>query len=97
MAIVKIEGKPLDIDLHEELGAFNWDKLNVTEDKWIACSPFREDSSPSFWVNLSGNFAGWFGDSAWDEDRYKSGNLLRLLTFLRNESYEETLEYLLEK
>lgn len=97
MANVKIRGQTLDIDVREELEQFNWTRPRWTNEKLIAASPFRYDKSPSFFVNLEGEYAGTWGDSgAYDAD-YESGNLVKLLAFLRNETYEETEDYLLDK
>lgn len=97
MALIKVAGRPIEVDVKEELIAFEWEKAKITDEKIIACSPFREDSSPSFVVSFEGEFAGVFYDSAWDDDRWKSGTLPKLLSYLRNETYEESCEYLLGK
>lgn len=97
MATVKVNGRSIDVDIREEIEIYDWHHAKWTEDKLIASSPFRHDTKPSFWVHLNGEMAGVFGDSAYEDDYFRSGQLPKLLSFLRNESYEETCEYLLDK
>lgn len=96
MAQIRIQGVQIDVDIEEELAQYTWDRPRWTSEKLIAASPFRYDRTPSFFANLEGEYAGAWGDSgAYDAD-YESGNLPKLLAFLRDESYEETCEYLFE-
>ena len=96
MSVVRLNGALLDIDIRGELEQFDWIKPKWTSDKLIAASPFRYDRTPSFMVNLDGEYAGTFVDSgAYDSD-WESGNFAKLLSFLRDETYEETCEYLFE-
>lgn len=96
MPIIKIDGNLLDVDIREELDQYTWNRPRWTDSKLIAASPFRYDSTPSFFCNLDGEYAGTWGDSgAYDAD-FESGNFAKLLAFLRDETYEETLEYLTE-
>jgi DNA primase len=97
MGIIKIRSQPMEIDIQSELENFNWTRPRWTSDKLIACSPFRHDGNPSFFVNLTGDYAGCFGDSGSYDAEWSSGNLVKLLAFLRNETYEETEEYLVYK
>ena len=100
MVNVKIRGHDVNIDVREELEAFEWHRAKWTHDKLIAASPFRYDRSPSFFVLLekSGDYpAGTWGDSGAYDDEWKSGGLIKLLAFLRNETYEETVEYIVTK
>lgn len=97
MANVKIRGHNVNIDLRDELEQFDWTRPKWSHDKLIAASPFRYDRSPSFYVTLDGEYAGAWGDSgAYDED-WRSGGFVKLLSFLRNETSEETADYLLQK
>ncbi len=96
MSEIKIRGQTLVIDIESELREFEWTRARWTADKLLAASPFRYDRSPSFFVNLSGNFAGTWGDSGYYDSEWASGNFVKLLAFLRQETYEETEEYLLE-
>jgi len=96
MPIITVRGQPLNVDIRSELDAFEWLSVKPSAEKLIAASPFRYDKTPSFFVSLDGEYAGSWGDSgAYDSD-WASGNFTKLLSFLRNESYEETEEYLEE-
>lgn len=97
MANVKIRGQTVNIDVEAELREFDWDKPDWRTNKLIAASPFRYDQSPSFFVNLDGDMAGLWGDSGAYDDEWKSGNIVKLLSYMRNETYEETTDYLLER
>jgi hypothetical protein len=89
------------VNVREELEAFEWEQARGWgTDKLIACSPFRQDSTPSFYVWLEDNpvfnaRAGYWGDSGGSE--YVRGDFLTLLSFLRQETREETAQYLLDK
>lgn len=93
----------IDVDLIEELNQFNWYKERWTDEKLTACSPFRYDTSPSFFVNLSDTADGkevagtWLDSGATYGSDYKSGNFVTLLAFLRQETEEETIAYLYDK
>jgi 5S rRNA maturation endonuclease (ribonuclease M5) len=87
----------MDIDIRAELEKYSWIKPRWSSDKLIAASPFRYDHSPSFFVRLEqyGDYpAGTWSDSGAYDDEWRSGNFVKLLSFLRNETYEETEEYL---
>lgn len=86
-----VRGQSLNVDFRSELEYFDWFRLKFAGNKLIACSPFREESTPSFAVNLDN---GTWIDSGGDGDWCK-GNFVRLLAFLRNETYEEAEDYLL--
>jgi 5S rRNA maturation endonuclease (ribonuclease M5) len=92
---IKILSHSVDIDVRAELEQFNWTRPKWSADKLIATSCFRYDKSPSFFVNLTGEYAGTWGDSGAYDQEWASGNFVKLLSFLRNETYEETEEYLL--
>ena len=99
---VWVKNLRLDIDLQEELSEFSWQRERWHEDKFVACSPFRYDNSPSFFVNLENlpdkEIAGtWLDSGALQGSEYKSGNFLTLLAYLREETEEETFDYLKEK
>lgn len=97
MPIIKVQGVEIDVDVREELEEFTWIRPRWTSNKLIAASPFRYDRTPSFFCNLEGEYAGTWSDSgAYDVD-YESGNFTKLLAFLRDETYEETCDYLLER
>jgi DNA primase len=83
-----------DIDYRAELEKYSWTRPKWSADKLIAASPFRYDKTPSFFVTLTGEYAGCFGDSGAYDAEWAGGNFTKLLSFLRNETYEETEEYL---
>lgn len=88
------------IDVRAELEEFEWSHARWTHDKLIAASPFRYDRSPSFFVRLEdyGDIpAGVWSDSGAYDEEWRSGTITKLLAFLRNETEEETAEYLADK
>ncbi|MEH7246521.1 toprim domain-containing protein [Neobacillus niacini] len=87
----------MDIDIRAELEKYSWSRPKWSSDKLIAASPFRYDHSPSFFVRLEpyGDIpAGTWSDSGAYDAEWASGNFTKLLSFLRNETYGETEEYL---
>ncbi|WP_144651036.1 toprim domain-containing protein [Bacillus cereus] len=96
MELVWVRDKRIEIDLVGELDQYTWDQHRFTDDKLTACSPFRYDKKPSFFVNLVNigdkEIAGTWKDSATDE----SGSFLELLSHLRNEHPDDCYEYLME-
>ncbi|MDH5159873.1 toprim domain-containing protein [Heyndrickxia oleronia] len=96
MPNVYIRGQTVDVDIEGELRNFDWgSRARWTTDKLVAASPYRYDSTPSFFVNLDGELAGTWGDSGYYDEDWKSGGFVKLLAFLRQETYEETEDYLL--
>lgn len=93
MSKVTIDGHLLDMDIMEVLAEYSWSRATWKSDRLIAASPFRDEYHPSFFVYLDN---GAWGDSGAYDENYASGNLVKLLAFLRNETYEETLEYLID-
>lgn len=90
----------MDIDYRTELEKYSWIKPRWASDKLIAASPFRYDQTPSFFVRLEtyGDIpAGTWSDSGAYDQEWTSGNFTKLIAFLRNETYEETEEYLREE
>ena len=99
MAQLRIHGRTIDVDIERELGEFSWSRATWKTDRLIACSPFRYDSSPSFYVYLEDTptaTAGSWGDSGGVGD-YRKGHFVTLLSFLRQETEQETFEYLLSQ
>lgn len=96
MSTIRIRNIPVEVDIRAELETFDWIRPRWTNDKLIAASPFRYDKTPSFFVTLEGEYAGAWADSGFYDEEWKSGGFVKLLSFLRNETYEETEEYLLE-
>lgn len=84
----------LDVDVLEELSPFDWERSRVVNSEMQAISPFRDDDrSPSFSINIETGLWIDFGS----EDYYSRGNLITLLSFLRNETPSEIEDYLLKK
>ena len=95
METVKVRDQSLNIDIETELREFEWTRPRWTSNKLIAASPFRYDNQPSFFCNLTGEYAGTWADSGSYTDEWASGNFVKLLAFLRQETYEETEDYLI--
>lgn len=91
---MRVRGQELDIDFIEELDAYKFNKVKLRGDKLQACSPFRDDTRPSFAVNLEN---GTWIDSGADMEHLKKGNFISLLALLRDTDYEEAEQYLLDK
>lgn len=89
---VTIRKYEVQVDIANELQRYNWHKVRWTGEKFLACSPFRCERRPSFAVRLD---TGVWIDSGTDDEEWKRGNFVKLLSWLRNETYEETEEYLL--
>lgn len=90
--MVNIREFNVDVDIARELSKYDWKGQRWTGEKFLACSPFRSERHPSFAVRLDNGI--WI-DSGTDDETWKKGNLVKLLSWLRNETYEETEEYLL--
>jgi DNA primase len=100
MPEILLKGRAVEVDVEAELREFDWTRPTWTGDKLLAASPFRFDKSPSFFVRLEpyGEYpAGVWHDSGHYDAEWASGNLVKLLAFMRNESYEEAEDYLAEK
>lgn len=83
----------LPVDVLEEINYYEWDRARVKTGEMVACSPFRSDGSPSFSINLDTGLWIDFGSN----DFHSKGNLITLLSFLRNDTPQEVENYLLEK
>jgi DNA primase len=92
--VVPINGKAVAVSFREELESFDWTRPRWMQNKLLATSPFRFDRTPSFFVNLE---TGSWKDSGAVDREWSSGGFIKLLAFLRNETYQETKEYLLWK
>lgn len=98
MANIWINRRIIGVNLLDELKPFEFNNAKWSGGKLTASSPFRYDSSPSFFLNTEeGEFSGAWKDSGAYDDYFSSGNFPKLLSFLRNESYEETIDYLISK
>lgn len=83
----------IQIDIEEYLKRFEWDQARWREDRLIARSPFRDDNSPSFFVNFNNDWSGTWGDSGSGD----TGNLVSLTAELYGITYEEAWEQLREE
>ena len=93
MPIIRIGPYEIDLNISQELAEYDWGyNARWSADKLIAASPFRYDSTPSFFVNLE--TGGWADSGAVDDD-YVKGGFVKLLAYLRGETPEETADYLL--
>lgn len=84
------KGVVIQIDIAEFLTRFDWSNERWREDRLIASSPFREDNSPSFYVNFNNEWSGTWGDSGTGD----TGNLVSLVAELHGISYEDAFEQL---
>lgn len=93
---VEIRDEVISLDIFEELEGLEhrFDKATVRGNKFIACSPFRADSSPSFAINLDNGL--WVDSGATDEN-YRKGNFISLLAKLEEKDYNDVATYLLRK
>ncbi|MEW4131933.1 toprim domain-containing protein [Bacillus thuringiensis] len=92
--MIKVRERELLVDVAEELEAFNWDRGRPRGQEFTACSPFRNETHPSFSINLE---TGLWIDFSSNNDLYSKGGIVRLLSYLREETEEETENYLLDK
>lgn len=89
--MIRVRGIELPVDVKAEIEEYEWQRANWKGDRLIACSPFRDEKTPSFAVNFeNGTWIDSGGDGEW-----RKGNFVKLLSFLRRISYEEAEEYLL--
>lgn len=96
-SIIRIRGQDVNVDIERELQDYDWgSRATWSSNKLIASSPFRDDNAPSFFVNLSGEYAGVWGDSGAIDAGYDRGGFVRLLAYLREETEEVAENYLLE-
>lgn len=96
--MIKIRGHQVPVDVRTELERYDWTRPNWSNPyKFLAASPFRHDNHPSFFVNTdpSSDYYGTWRDSGAVDSEWGSGNFVKLLAFLRNETYDETADYLL--
>lgn len=97
---MKINDIDVKVDVRGELEVFEWERASWHIEKLIACSPFRNERAPSFYVYLEDTesaSAGYWQDSGSYDTRYGKGGFVKLLAYLRKESESETAEYLLGK
>lgn len=90
--MIRIRGYDVEVDVLAEVERYDWGKSKIRGSKYLACSPFRDERHPSFAVNLDN---GTWIDSGGTDDDWKKGGFVKLLAWLRNETYEEAADYLL--
>lgn len=92
--MMKIKGQELDINYYEELEPFldKFERMQIRGEELTACSPLRDERRPSFSINL--NTGLWIDRGG--EGTNSRGNIVSLLAHLRQETYGETMDYLLE-
>lgn len=92
--MLKIKGQELDINYYEELEPYldKFERMQIRGEELTACSPLRDEKRPSFSVNLSNGL--WIDRGGTDIN--SKGNFVSLLAYLRQDSFEETSDYLLE-
>lgn len=96
---MKIRGINVPVNVRDEIESYPWENATWSHDKLIACSPFRNESHPSFFVRLTdsdGHNAGVWSDSG-NIGGSTSGNFVQLLAHISSTSEEDAIEYLLEK
>ena len=83
------------VDIEAELDAFDWGKnARRYPGKIHACSPFRDEETPSFVVFLDkGNWV----DRGFAREGYESGNFITLLAYMRGSDIPNTELYLIRK
>lgn len=96
MGSMTIRNIEIELDFLEELEPYvsSWGEYRVRDNKLQACSPFRQERRPSFAVNLENG--SWIDSGAVD-DGHKKGHFTALLSFLREETWADTEDYLLDK
>jgi 5S rRNA maturation endonuclease (ribonuclease M5) len=92
--MMKIKGQELDINYYEELEPYldKFERMQIRGEELTACSPLRDERRPSFSINLGTGL--WIDRGG--EGINSRGNIVSLLAHLRQETYEETADYLLE-
>lgn len=91
---MKIKGQELDINYYVELEPYldKFERMQIRGEELTACSPLRDERRPSFSINLDTGL--WIDRGG--EGTTSRGNIVSLLAHLRQETYEETADYLLE-
>ena len=94
--MIRVRGHEIDVNIYEELEPYldRFNQYRVRGDKLQSCSVFRDETTPSFAVNLEN---GTWIDSGAIEEHNRKGNFIALLATLREEDYSDTASYLIEK
>ncbi|MCM3639683.1 toprim domain-containing protein [Priestia aryabhattai] len=96
MAVI-INEQEIDVDIEEELEPYLEEHFYRHQTRGIklqSCSPFRDEKTPSFAVNLEN---GTWIDSGATDDAWSKGNFIKLLSYLMAVTYEESEQFLWEK
>ncbi len=99
MPILNLGGRSVDVDIRYELEQFDWTRPTWGGERLLAASPFRYDRTPSFYVYLEDTVsakAGYWGDSGAYDEEFARGGFVKLLAFLRGETEDDAIDYLLE-
>ncbi|WP_341479144.1 toprim domain-containing protein [Heliobacterium chlorum] len=91
--MITILNHQLNVDIEAELQKYDWRRPRWRGEKFLACSPFRNERNPSFAVHLK---TGVWIDSGSDGDEWNKGSFPKLLSWLRNETVWESEDYLLQ-
>lgn len=92
--MITIRGRSVEVDVARELMKYEWRKVRWAGEKFLACSPFRDERRPSFAVRLD---TGVWIDSGSTDEEWRKGSFVKLLAWLRNETWAETEDYLLSE
>jgi len=92
--MITIKGQELDVNYYEELEPYldKFERMQIRGEELTACSPLRNEKRPSFSINLDTGL--WIDRGA--EGAESRGNFVSILSHLREETYGETADYLLE-
>lgn len=90
--MIKVRGNYIPVGIKSEIEEYDWERPLWRDDRLIALSLFRNENFTFFAINLENDT---FTDSAMDDEEWRKGNFIKLLSWLRSESYEETEDYLL--
>ncbi|MCW2278756.1 toprim domain-containing protein [Heliophilum fasciatum] len=92
--MITVRGYEIRVNIRAEIENYEWQRPRWTEKNFIACSPFRNEKNPSFAIHLE---RGVWLDSGSHDPEWNKGEFVKLLSWLRNETFEETADYLLQK
>lgn len=97
--MITVGSDELNVDVRAELEDFPWINAIWSTTRLMAASPFRYERHPSFYVILdeSDPAYGAWGDRGAHDPEWQRGGFVKLLAFLRDETYEETADYLRAK
>lgn len=91
--MIVVNHQQISFDIYSEIEPYldRFAQYVIRDDKLQSCSPFRSERHPSFAVNLENGT--WIDSGAVGE--FRKGNFISLLSFLREEQYEDTSDYLI--